>query len=73
MTYTGGEYSVQDLFNELKKEVKQQGIGTYEGYLDAVDVLLEEKVSYGFFSANEDLGQIRSVLEQRWHEINAGV
>lgn len=72
LTYTGGEYSVQDLFNELKELVKQEGILTFEGYAEAVDEIVEEKSKYGFFSENEDLMQIKSALEKRWSEIGQG-
>lgn len=69
MTYNGGEYSVQELFTLLQEIVETQGIRSYEEYIDAVDGLLEEKKSYGFFSEDEDLMQMRNVLENRWQEI----
>lgn len=69
MTYQGAEFSVQDLFVELQKIVEEQGIRSYEEYVDAVDSLVEEKKYYGFFSEDEDLVGIKSVLEKRWREI----
>lgn len=69
MPYVGGEYSEQDLLQELKKTAREQGVRTYEEYIDMVDEIIEEKRGYGFFSANEDLVQLRSTLEERWKEI----
>ena len=49
LTYTGGEYSLQDLLNELKERAKAENVRTIDSYKDLVDELIEEKKGYGFF------------------------
>lgn len=69
MTYTGAEYSLENLFLELKKQAKNENVQSYYEYTELVDVLVEEKKSYGFLSDEEDLEQIKHGLELRWNEI----
>lgn len=69
MTYTGAEYSLENLFLELKKQAKNENVQSYDEYTELVDNLIEEKKSYGFLSDEEDLEQIKRGLELRWHEI----
>lgn len=69
LTYTGGEYSPEDLLHELKERVKNENVRTYESYCDLVDELIEEKKGYGFFSEEEDLIQLEDDLKARWPEI----
>jgi hypothetical protein len=69
MTYTGGEYSQENLFEELKRQSKAENIKSYDEYVELVDNLVEEKISYGFFLDQEDTEQIKSDLAQRWSEI----
>ncbi len=69
LTYTGAEYSLEDLLAELKARAKAENVRTVDSYKDLVDELVEEKKSYGFFSDEEDLEQIKDDLEQRWPEV----
>jgi hypothetical protein len=69
MTYTGAEFSLENLFRELKKQSKNENVGSYEEYTELVDNLIEEKKSYGFLADEEDLEQIKHGLELRWPEI----
>lgn len=66
MTYQGAEFSVQDLFEELRQRAKNEKTMTLAGYSDLVDELIEEKKSYGFFSDDEDLVQLKTNLEEMW-------
>ncbi|HEX8974019.1 MAG TPA: hypothetical protein VF817_00855 [Patescibacteria group bacterium] len=70
MTYTGAEYSIEQLFDELKKQVRTENVRDFEAYRDLVDNLIEEKKSYGFFADEEDLVQLKRDLEARWLEID---
>lgn len=69
MTYTGAEYSSEDLFHELSRQVEQENIHSVEEYNDLVDLLVEEKKSYGFFTEDEDLEQLKGSLRLRWDEV----
>lgn len=69
MVYTGAEYSSESLFAELKKQAKNENVQSYDEYTELVDSLIEEKKSYGFFSDEEDLEQLKHGLELRWSEI----
>jgi len=69
MTYTGAEYSLENIFHELQKQSKQENVQSYDEYIDLVDNLIEEKKSYGFLADEEDLEQIKRGLELRWNEI----
>lgn len=68
MTYAGGEFSTEDLFAELKIAVDGEGIKDFDQYKDLVDQAVEEKRSYGFFSEDEDLTQLKESLLARWPE-----
>ncbi|KKP97369.1 MAG: hypothetical protein US25_C0003G0014 [Candidatus Moranbacteria bacterium GW2011_GWE1_36_7] len=69
MTYTGGEYSLEDLFRQLEKQARSENVSNYEEYIDLVDNIIEEKKSYGFLVDEEDLEQFKHDLELRWPEI----
>lgn len=69
MTYTGGEFTVEDLFRDLKKRVREEFVSNFNDYVDLIEDFLQEKEGYGFFTADEDLVQIRRDLEGRWPEI----
>lgn len=71
MTYEGGEFSESALFRELKDRVERENVFEFEQYVELVDEIIEEKTSYGFFSAEEDLEQLKNNLERRWKEIAA--
>lgn len=69
MTYQGAEYSENALLQELRKKATFENVSSYDEYVEMVDELIEEKKGYGFFSAEEDLEQLRHNLERRWSEI----
>lgn len=69
MTYTGAEYSLENLFRELQKQARLENIQSYDQYVGLVDNLIEEKKSYGFLADEEDLEQIKHGLELRWAEV----
>lgn len=69
MTYTGAEFSQESLFQELVRLAKYEHVDLFEAYSELVDSLIQEKVSYGFFSEGEDLVQLRRDLELRWPEV----
>lgn len=69
MVYEGGEYSTEDLFLELRRRVNDENIKSYDQYKDLVDLLVEEKKNYGFYSDDEDLEQLKRDLEVRWWQI----
>lgn len=63
------EPSVESLFQELRKRAQNEGISSYDEYVDLVDGLVMEKLGDGFFLQDEDLVQIKMDLAQRWPEI----
>jgi hypothetical protein len=69
MTYSGSEYSQEALLRELKKQIRDENIDSFDQYSEMVDYILEEKKSYGFLADEEDIEQLRSALESRWNEI----
>lgn len=69
MTYQGGEYSFKDLYNELKKRVRDELIQSDYEYTELIDNLIEEKKNAGFFSEDEDLEQLKSDLMLMWPEV----
>ncbi|EKD58895.1 MAG: hypothetical protein ACD_56C00035G0009 [uncultured bacterium] len=71
MTYTGAEYSSENLFHELLRQVRAEDVRSFDEYKDLIDVLIEEKKSYGFYSEDEDLEQLKRSLELRWNEIES--
>ena len=70
LSYTGGEYSIDEMFHEITRQVNDENIKTYDEYKGLVDSILEEKRGYGFFTDEEDLEQIKSDLLSRWNEIS---
>ncbi len=69
LTYTGAEYSNQDLFEEVKETALREAVSSIAQYKDLIDELVEEKRIYGFFSDDEDLAQVKEDLARRWPEI----
>lgn len=69
MTYIGGEYSIQGLFQEVKDLVILEKIDNFNEYRELIEDMLQDKVTYGFLEPNEDVEQIRQDLELRWPEI----
>ncbi|MDD5397436.1 MAG: hypothetical protein PHW24_05305 [Candidatus Moranbacteria bacterium] len=69
MTYTGAEYSLEELFRELQRKAKSENVQDYNEYTGLVDEIIEEKKSYGFLADEEDLEQFKHDLELRWPEI----
>ena len=69
MVYTGAEFSSEELFQEIKKQVEQENVHSYDEYSELIDNLIEEKKSYGFLADEEDLVQLKQGLEMRWTEI----
>lgn len=72
MVYIGAEYSLEELFQELKRQAEDENVRSFDEYSDLIDLLVEEKKSYGFFAEDEDLEQIKGVLRQRWNEFQNG-
>ena len=73
MTYTGGEYSFQDLYKELKENAMKEGIQSDYEYLDLIDQLVEDKKNSGYLSEDEDLEQLKDDLEAMWPEVEQGL
>ena len=73
MTYTGAEYSLEALFQELRRQVERENVQSYEEYRELVDNLIEEKKSYGFLADEEDLVGLKRSLELRWSEIESNL
>jgi len=73
MTYQGGEYSFKELYNELKKKVKDEAIQSDYEYTELIDNLIEEKKAQGFLSEDEDLEQLRDDLILMWPEVEKGL
>lgn len=70
MTYTGGEFSYESLWQELQRQVHDENVKSLDQYKDLVDLLVEEKRGYGFLRDEEDLQQIKSNLISRWREFH---
>lgn len=69
MTYTGAEFSEDELFKEVKDLAKGENVSTLTQFKDLVDEVVEDKRIYGFFSDDEDLTQVKENLISRWPEI----
>jgi hypothetical protein len=66
---TEGEYSVRDIFTEIKETALRERLGSFAQYRDLIDEIVEQKRIYGFFDADEDTTQIKKYLELMWPEI----
>jgi hypothetical protein len=69
LTYSGAEYSEENLLDEIKEAAKRERISTLIQYRDLIDEIVEEKRIYGFFSDDEDLSQVKKDLEARWEDM----
>lgn len=69
MTYIGGEYSTQTLYEELREQALREKIVDIDQYKELIEDLVEEKESYGFFDDNEDLPQTVKSLMLKWPEL----
>lgn len=61
---------VQNMFFELKKRVEEQGITSYDEYVDMVEEIVEEKVEDGVLTVDEDLRQVQQDLQMMWPELH---
>jgi len=68
-SYQGGEFSIEDMFKEIKETAEREGVKTIEQFKDLVDDLVEEKRIYGFFSDDEDIIQLKKDILARWQEM----
>jgi len=68
-SYQGGEFSIEDMFKEIKETAEREGVKTIEQFKDLVDDLVEEKRIYGFFSDDEDIIQLKKDILARWPEM----
>jgi hypothetical protein len=62
------EDSVRTLFNEASRRAHDEGIGTYDEWLDLVQGLLQEKVNEGMFDIDEDIPTMERDLNMMWAE-----
>lgn len=69
MTYQGAEYTVENLYEEVKEAAVRERVFSIEQYRDLIDEIIEDKRIYGFFSDDEDLAQVKKDLELKWPEI----
>lgn len=65
---TEGEYSVRDIFSEIRETALRERLSSFAQYRDLIDEIVEEKRIYGLFSDDEDTTQIKKDLEQMWPE-----
>lgn len=63
------EDSVRTLFNEASRRAHDEGIGTYDEWLDLVQGLLQEKVNDGMFDIDEDIPTMERDLGMMWSEV----
>jgi hypothetical protein len=63
---TEAEYSVQDIFSEIKETALRERLSSFAQYRDLVDEIVEEKRIFGFFDDDEDTTQIKKDLELMW-------
>ena len=69
MTYSGGEFSFKDLYEELKEQAVSERIEDIGQYKEMMENLLEEKKSYGFLDESEDWPQMAHDLMLKWPEV----
>jgi|GEM_PF-683153 len=65
---TEAEYSVRDIFSEIKETALRERLISFAQYRDLIDEIVEEKRIYGFFDDDEDTTQIKKDLELTWPE-----
>ncbi|MBI3956642.1 MAG: hypothetical protein HY340_01495 [Candidatus Kerfeldbacteria bacterium] len=66
------DFSLEEVFNEVRSRMQTQGALTREEYLDLVDEVLEEKREEGLIDDDYNFKEAREALETRWEEIEDG-
>ncbi|MEK7598616.1 MAG: hypothetical protein AAB487_02675 [Patescibacteria group bacterium] len=65
---TEAEYSVRDIFSEIRETALRERLSSFTQYRDLIDEIVEEKRIYGLFDDDEDTTQIKKDLELMWPE-----
>jgi len=65
---TEAEYSVRDIFSEIKETALRERLSSFAQYRDLIDEIVEEKRIYGFFDNDEKTTQVKKDLELMWPE-----
>jgi len=60
---------VNDLFQELQQRVAEEGVASYNQYLELIDELIEKKKSCGALEDDDDISQIKADLELMWNSL----
>lgn len=63
------EFSIEDLFKEIKEAAIRERINSLVQYRDLIDEIVEEKRIYGYFSDDEDTTQVKKDLEIMWPKL----
>lgn len=63
----------EEIFEELRIRNELAPIASFDEYLAVIDEIIEEKLSFGELSADEDTEQIKDRLARRFDELNADV
>jgi len=66
---TEAEFSVRDIFSEIREAAIRERLSSFAQYRDLIDEIVEQKRIYGFFDDDEDTTQIKKDLEQTWVEV----
>jgi hypothetical protein len=59
--------SVDELFKELKSRVRNEGVTTFDEYIELIDDVIEEKKGMGALGDDDDTTQIKADLELMWN------
>ena len=60
---------VQTMYYEARARVLEQGIQSYDEYVDLIEELLQQKMVDGILTKHDDLSQITNDLEMMWPEM----
>lgn len=63
------EFSLEEVFNEVRTRMQTQGAMTQEEYNDFIDEVLEEKREEGLIDDDYNFKQAQEMLQARWEEV----
>ena len=63
------EFSLEEVFNEVRSRMQSEGALTEEEYLDLVEEVLEEKREEGLVDDDFNFKEAKEALASRWDEV----
>ncbi len=67
------DLNIETLYGEVKERAEAEGAASREEWNDLVQEVLDEKREFGEIHDDEDVSELREVLQARYEDFESGV